>query len=103
LTLRSIFSCTWLHLNQLLISALEEQMAYFKSTNTNLLDRLADFSVVNQAGAETIKKSLEALGYQNKYIKDLTASLQRKDSLNLSVSEFLTDFTQTASPKPVKR
>lgn len=65
------------------LSALEQQMEYFKSTNTNLLDRLADFSVINQAGAETIKKSLDVLTDQNKYIKDLTSSMQRKDSLNL--------------------
>lgn len=64
-------------------NALEQQMEYFKSTNTTLLDRLADLSVVNQAGAETIKKSLEALSAQNNYIKDLTASMQRKDSINL--------------------
>lgn len=67
------------------VNALEQQMEYFKSTNTNLLDRLADLSVINQSGAETIKKSLEALNEQNRYIKDLTASMQRKDSLNLQL------------------
>lgn len=65
------------------VNALEKQMAYFKSTNTNLLDRLSDLSVVNISGAESIKRSLEALNEQNKYIKDLTSSMQRKDSLNL--------------------
>ena len=65
------------------VNALEQQMAYFKSTNTNLLDRLSDLSVVNISGAESIKRSLEALNEQNKYIKDLTSSMQRKDSLNL--------------------
>ena len=63
--------------------ALERQMEYFKSTNTNLLDRLSDLSVVSKSGAESIKKSLEALNEQNKYIKDLTTSMQKKDSLNL--------------------
>ncbi|PKP28764.1 MAG: hypothetical protein CVU01_03380 [Bacteroidetes bacterium HGW-Bacteroidetes-18] len=62
---------------------LENQLAYFKSTNTNLLERLSDLSVVSKTGAESIKKSLEALNEQNKYIKDLTSSMQRKDSLNL--------------------
>jgi len=33
---------------------LEQQLEYFKSTNTNLLDRLADLSVVSKAGAEII-------------------------------------------------
>lgn len=62
---------------------LESQIDYFKSTNTNLLERLSDLSVVSKSGAESIKKSLEALNEQNIYIKDLTSSMQRKDSLNL--------------------
>lgn len=62
---------------------LESQLEYFKSTNTNLLERLSDLSVVSKTGAESIQKSLEALNEQNKYIKDLTSSIQRKDSLNL--------------------
>lgn len=65
--------------------ALEQQVEYFKSTNTNLLDRLSDLSVVSKSGAESIKKSLEALNEQNTYIKDLTSSMQRKDSLNLAL------------------
>lgn len=65
------------------INTLENQMEYFKSTNTNLLERLSDLSVVSKSGAESIQKSLEALNEQNKYIKDLTSSMQRKDSLNL--------------------
>lgn len=65
--------------------ALEKQGDYFKSTNTNLLDRLSDLSIVSKYGAESIKKSLEALNEQNTYIKDLTGSMQRKDSLNLAL------------------
>lgn len=63
--------------------SLEQQMEYFKSTNTDLLARLSDLSVVSKSGAESIKKSLEALNEQNKYIKDLTSNMQRKDSINL--------------------
>ena len=69
-----------------------QQMEYFKSTNTNLLDRLSDLSVVSKSGAESIKKSLEALNEQNKYIKDLTSSMQRKDSLNLALVMNLTQL-----------
>lgn len=65
--------------------ALEKQGDYFKSTNTNLLDRLSDLSIVSKFGAESIKKSLEALNEQNTYIKELTGSIQRKDSLNLAL------------------
>lgn len=65
------------------LKSLEKEMEYFKSTNTNLLDRLADLSVVSKSGAQSIKKSLEALNEQNKYIKDLTTSMRQKDSVNL--------------------
>lgn len=67
------------------IKALEEQIAFLKATNTNLLDRLSDLSVVNKAGAESIKASLEQLNDQNKYIQNLSTSMQRKDSLNLAL------------------
>ena len=63
--------------------SLEQQIEYFKSTNTDLLARLSDLSVVSKSGAESIKQSLEALNEQNKYIKDLTTSMRRKDSINL--------------------
>ncbi|TLP74253.1 flagellar motor protein MotB [Maribacter sp. ACAM166] len=63
--------------------SLEQQMEYFKSTNTDLLARLSDLSVLSKSGAESIKQSLVALNEQNKYIKDLTTSMQRKDSINL--------------------
>jgi chemotaxis protein MotB len=66
-------------------SSLEQQIEHLRQTNTNLLDRLSDLSVISQTGAESIKKSLEALNEQNKYIKDLTSSIQRKDSLNLAL------------------
>lgn len=67
------------------IKNLEDQIDYLKKTNTNLLDRMSDLAVVSKSGAESIKKSLEAINEQGKYIKDLTGQMQRKDSLNLSL------------------
>jgi chemotaxis protein MotB len=67
------------------IGDLQKQLDYLKSTNNNLLDRLSDLSVVSKTGAESIKKSLEALNEQSRYIKDLNSSVQRKDSLNLAL------------------
>lgn len=64
---------------------LKSQLDYLRENNTQLLNRLSDLSVVNKAGAESIKKSLETMEEQGKYIKDLNASLQRKDSLNLQL------------------
>lgn len=60
-------------------------MEYNKKTNTNLLDRLSDLSVINKAGAESIKQSLESLNQQSQYIQDLSQEAKRKDSLNLAL------------------
>lgn len=67
------------------IGILEKENEYLKTTNTSLLDRLSDLSVISQSGAENIKKSLETLNEQNKYIKDLTGRMQAKDSMNLAL------------------
>ncbi len=64
---------------------LDQQMNYYQSTNTNLLDRLTDLSVVSKTGAESIKRSLDAINDQNKYIKDLTSAMRAKDSMNLAL------------------
>ncbi len=65
--------------------SLEDQIANLQGTNKNLLDRLSDLSVISKSGAESIQKSLEAINKQNTYIKDLTGTIQRKDSLNLAL------------------
>ncbi|MFY7890636.1 MAG: OmpA family protein [Spirosomataceae bacterium] len=67
------------------VKTLQEQVDYLKKSNTNLLDRLSDLSIVSKTGAESIKKSLEALNDQGKYIQNLNSSMQRKDSLNLAL------------------
>jgi chemotaxis protein MotB len=65
--------------------AMMEQLEYLKRTNTTLLANLEDLSVVSRASAESIKKSLDQLEGQGKYIRDLTTSMARKDSLNLAL------------------
>jgi chemotaxis protein MotB len=42
-------------------------------------------SVVSKTGAESIKRSLDAINDQNKYIKDLTSAMRAKDSMNLAL------------------
>lgn len=64
---------------------LQGQIDYLKKTNTNLLDRMSDLSIVSKSGAESIKKSLETLNEQTKYTNNLNASIQRKDSMNLAL------------------
>jgi chemotaxis protein MotB len=65
--------------------SLEDQVANVQGVNKNLLDRLSDLSVISKSGAESIQKSLDAINQQNTYIKDLTGTIQRKDSLNLAL------------------
>ena len=64
---------------------LQAQVDYLKKTNTNLLDRMSDLSIVSKSGAESIRKSLETLNEQTKYVNNLNTSIQRKDSLNLAL------------------
>lgn len=61
----------------------KQQLDYYQQNNTDLLARLSDLAVLNKAGTESVKKSLEVLSEQNRYVRDLTSSLRRKDSLNL--------------------
>lgn len=68
-----------------LITELENEIGYLKKSGNNLLDRLTDMSVINKEGAESIRKSLNVMQGQNKYISDLNQSIKRKDSLNMSL------------------
>lgn len=67
------------------VTDLQSQIDYLKKTNTNLLDRMSDLSIVSKSGAESIKKSLETLNEQTKYTNSLNSSIQRKDSMNLAL------------------
>ncbi len=63
-------------------TTLQQKLDDFQKTNNNLLNRLSDFSIVDEKGAESIKKSLEVINQQNAYIADMSSSMKRKDSLN---------------------
>ncbi len=67
------------------LKSLQKEMDYIKGNNSNLLTRLEDLSVISQSGAENIKQSLQAINKQSDYIQDLTQSIQKKDSTNLSL------------------
>ncbi len=65
------------------VKELQDEIDYLKRTNTNLLGRLEELSVLSRTGAESIKQSLDALDRQGRYIQDLNTTMRRKDSLNL--------------------
>ena len=67
------------------VSQLQQQLDHIHETNASLLDRMADLSIVNKAGAESIQQSLESMNQQYSFIQDLTQKVQTKDSLNLAL------------------
>lgn len=67
------------------IAQLKDQIETMKSTNTGLLDRMSDLSIVSKAGAESIQTSLENISKQTAYIEDLNKKVQSNDSVNLAL------------------
>jgi len=64
------------------VMQLEKQLEHLQNSNSSLLDRMADLSVINQADAESIKSSLESLNRQQEYIAELSDIIEEKDSIN---------------------
>ena len=66
------------------IKNLDEQIDFLKKTNSKLLDRMTNLTLMSKAGADSMRKSMETINEQSQYIENITAAIQRKDSLNLS-------------------
>jgi len=85
----------------------EDQLAVMKGSQNSLLEQLNTASVINKAGAESIKKSLEAISQQSSYIKELTKTMQYKDSVNLALAmnlkKSLSDFNDSDVSIEVKK
>ena len=54
------------------VEQLESQLNHTQESNSSLLDRLSDLSVINKTEAKSIQSSLQSLGKQNEYIQDLS-------------------------------
>lgn len=67
------------------ISALNDQVAYLKQNNNQVLTQLKDLSVISSSQAESINKSLQNIGAEDAYIKDLQSAMAHKDSLNMAL------------------
>lgn len=63
----------------------EERLEGLKQNNSTLLNQLKDLSVISNAQAESIKKSLDNIGAKDAYIQDLQSAIARKDSLNMAL------------------
>lgn len=67
------------------IVQLTDQVDHLQGSNTSLLDRLSDMSVISQTESKSIQTSLENIGRQNAYIQNLTDKLEEKDSINFAL------------------
>lgn len=67
------------------VEQLNEQMDHIQQTNTSLLSRLEDMSVINKTESQSIQSSLENLTRQNEYIHTLTERIHEKDSMNMAL------------------
>ncbi len=78
------------------VEQLENQLEHLQGTNSSLLDRLSDLSVLSKQGADNISKSLENIAQQYSFIEDLTDKVQTKDSINQmlvsNIKRSLNDF-----------
>jgi chemotaxis protein MotB len=68
------------------LKSAEDQLLVLRGSQNSLLEQLNSASVINKAGAESIKKSLEAISQQSSYIAELTKKMQYKDSVNLALA-----------------
>lgn len=67
------------------IADLNEQAAFYKANNSQVLNQLEMMSVISGSQAESIKKSMENIGMKDAYIKGLQTTLAQKDSLNMAL------------------
>ncbi|HEV7347146.1 OmpA/MotB family protein [Telluribacter sp.] len=84
------------------VKELEDQVDFLKRNNNQLLDRMSDLSVISKEGAESIKRSMETMNQQGKYIQNLNSSIQRKDSLNMALVMNLKRSLQDVSDEDVQ-
>lgn len=67
------------------VEQLESQLKHLQFTNSSLLDRMSDLSIVSKEGATSIRESLQNINQQYQYIEDLNKRMQQKDSVNLAL------------------
>ena len=64
---------------------IREQLDNVRRTNSDLLNRMEDLSVISKEGAASIRESLAGFSSQTERVNELNRSIQRKDSLNLAL------------------
>lgn len=63
----------------------QDQVSYLKQNTNQAFKQLENLSVITSAQAESIKKSMENMGYKDNMIFSLQSSLAQRDSLNMAL------------------
>jgi chemotaxis protein MotB len=71
------------------IGSLNDQLASLKGNNSQAMEQLQNLSVITDAQAQSIQRSLDSLGAKDSYIHNLESALARKDSMNAQLVQNL--------------
>jgi len=67
------------------MNSLNLELSASKENNTLLRKQLKDISALSSAQAESIKKSLDNMGANDIYIREMQSAIKHRDSVNLAV------------------
>lgn len=71
------------------LSTLEDQNAFLKANNQELINNMGNLTTLTTKGAENLEKSLESLQEKDLTIRKLQDAITRRDSVNLSLVQSL--------------
>lgn len=71
------------------LSALEDQNAFLRANNQDLINNMGNLTTLTAKGAENLERSLESLQEKDLTIRKLQNAITRRDSVNLSLVQSL--------------
>ena len=66
-------------------NALEDQIAFLKANNQDLINNMGNLTTLSQKGAENLEKSLESLQEKDLVIRTMQDAVTRRDSVTLAL------------------
>lgn len=67
------------------LATLEQQIAFLKANNQDLINNIGGLTTLSQKGAENLEKSLESLKEKDLRIQTMQEAVNRKDSVTLAL------------------
>jgi chemotaxis protein MotB len=64
---------------------MDEQLAYLRTQNQQLISNIGDFTTLTAKGAQNLEKSLESINEKDTQIKKLNEAINRKDSVTIAL------------------